>query len=227
MPSLTLYLIRHGETAWNAQSRLQGQTEIPLAPTGREQARQLAAHWASDPPPFTHCYSSDLSRAQETAQILLDSLPSSPHLQTDTRLRERNFGVWEGLTPQERSVKFGEIDTRDCPEGGEFWEDVWARMLDFLQDLWQKHAPQDATILIVGHGGSLRCLLAYAAGLPVQQLRQYRLENTSVSIITLITLSGETLKTSQALETLEALEALNECQKVILLLADTKHLQKA
>jgi 2,3-bisphosphoglycerate-dependent phosphoglycerate mutase len=208
---LTLYLVRHGETAWNAQSRLQGQTDIPLSDNGRQQARLLGAHWAAGiPPHFAACYASDLDRARETAQILLDALPgSTPVLQTDTRLRERNFGVWEGLTPHERAVKFGEVDTRDCPEGGEFWEDVWARMLSFLEMLWEKYNTQDASVLVVGHGGSLRCWLAYADGLGAEDLRRYQLPNTSLSIITL---QGNFT------------DSLEITQKRILLRTDTTHL---
>jgi 2,3-bisphosphoglycerate-dependent phosphoglycerate mutase len=187
--TLALTLVRHGETAWNAQSRLQGQTDIPLSDTGRAQARQLGNYWAQQEqsPIFTACYTSDLGRAEETAQIVLGALPLPiPTQQTDTRLRERNFGVWEGLTPHERAVKFGEIDTRDCPEGGELWEDVWARMLDCQKTLWKEHAAvKNSNILVVGHGGSLRCLLANAEGREPTELRRYVLPNISVSVITI------------------------------------------
>jgi 2,3-bisphosphoglycerate-dependent phosphoglycerate mutase len=209
---LTLTLVRHGETAWNAQSRLQGQTDIPLSDIGREQARLLGGYWAASnaPPHFTACYASDLGRAQETAQILLGALPPpTPTLQADNRLRERNFGVWEGLTPHERAVKFGEIDTRDCPVDGEFWEDVWVRMQWCLQNLWDTHASvtQDTNLLIVGHGGSLRCWLAYAEGADATDLRRYVLPNTSVSVISL------------------AGASLVEATKQIVLRADTNHLK--
>jgi 2,3-bisphosphoglycerate-dependent phosphoglycerate mutase len=211
--TLILTLVRHGETAWNAQSRLQGQTDISLSDTGRAQAQQLGRYWAvSDGPPrFTACYASDLGRAQETAQIVLGALPAPvPTLQSDTNLRERNFGIWEGLTPHERAVKFGEVDTRDCPEGGEFWEDVWVRMLVCQEILWERHAAlgvDSPNILVVGHGGSLRCWLANAEGADATQLRRYILPNTSVSVITL---RGESFA---------------EATKQVIRRADTNHLK--
>src|SRR5690242_8696605 len=94
----TLLLVRHGETDWNAEGRLQGQTDRPLNEYGRRQARELAERLAGDG--VVAIYASDLSRAKETAEIVGGRLGLP--VVVDPDLRERNWGTWEGLTPRER-----------------------------------------------------------------------------------------------------------------------------
>src|SRR5262252_2076150 len=94
----TLLLVRHGETDWNAEGRLQGHTDRPLSDFGRRQARALADELAGDS--IVAVYASDLSRARETAEIVAAQLGLEVAL--DPRLREKDWGTWEGLTPEER-----------------------------------------------------------------------------------------------------------------------------
>ncbi|MEZ5187956.1 MAG: histidine phosphatase family protein [Microbacterium sp.] len=106
----TLLLVRHGETDWNAARRIQGSTDIPLNDTGREQAREtaaaLAARFAGQAPVVA---SSDLSRARETAEIIAEALGvAGPRLYP--QLRERSYGVAEGMTIEEYLERFGAFD---------------------------------------------------------------------------------------------------------------------
>ena len=147
----TLLLVRHGETDWNADGRLQGQTDRPLSDYGREQALQLADDLQGEG--FDAIYSSDLSRARETAEIVGARLGLRVELDPD--LREKDWGNWEGLTSVERDrVEFV----------GESTEAHQERTLRALRRLSERH-PGDARILVVTHGGSMRRVQASALGL--------------------------------------------------------------
>jgi len=92
-----LILIRHGETLWNTERRMQGQLDSPLTERGLWQAQQLGLRLKDEP--FTTLYSSDLPRAARTAEQI--AIVTGHDILTDERLRERHFGVFEGLTQQE------------------------------------------------------------------------------------------------------------------------------
>src|SRR6266850_4226595 len=104
MRSTRLCLVRHGETAWNAEGRVQGQLDLPLSETGLAQARALAAVLAGES--FSAIYSSDLARARQTAQPLAGLLKKEVFL--DARLRERHYGVFQGMTYAEAGKRFPE-----------------------------------------------------------------------------------------------------------------------
>ncbi|MHB0939990.1 MAG: histidine phosphatase family protein, partial [Armatimonadota bacterium] len=107
---MKLYLIRHGQTDWNLAQRFQGQSDIPLNEIGRRQANALADRLSSQP--FEVAYSSDLQRALETAKVIAgDRL----EIKTDLRLREMDFGDWEGAT-------YNKIK-EECPGALTTWED--------------------------------------------------------------------------------------------------------
>jgi 2,3-bisphosphoglycerate-dependent phosphoglycerate mutase len=147
----TLLLIRHGETDWNADGRLQGHTDRPLSDHGRRQARKLAEELSGEE--IEAVYSSDLARARETAEIVGDRLGLPVEL--DPELREKDWGNWEGLTAVERDrVEFA----------GESTEAHQQRMLRALERISERH-PGDARVLVVTHGGSMRRVQAAAMGL--------------------------------------------------------------
>ena len=151
----TLLLVRHGETDWNADGRLQGQTDRPLSDFGRRQARRLADELADEE--LEAIYSSDLSRARETAEIVAERLGLSVVLDPD--LREKDWGTWEGLTAVERDrVEFA----------GESTEEHQERILRALRRIAERH-PGDGRVLVVTHGGSMRRVQTAALGwaLPV------------------------------------------------------------
>ena len=147
----TLLLVRHGETDWNADGRLQGQTDRPLSDFGRAQARRLADELESEAPDAI--YSSDLSRARETAEIVGETLGLPIVLDPD--LREKDWGTWEGLTAVERDrVEFV----------GESTEAHQERILHALRRIAERH-PGEERILVVTHGGSIRRVQTAALGL--------------------------------------------------------------
>jgi probable phosphoglycerate mutase len=151
----TLLLVRHGETDWNADGRLQGQTDRPLSDFGRRQARQLADELADEE--LEAVYSSDLTRARETAEIIGERLGLPVALDPD--LREKDWGTWEGLTAVERDqVEFV----------GESTEAHQGRILRALRRISEAH-PGGGRIVVVTHGGSMRRVQTAALGwaLPV------------------------------------------------------------
>lgn len=146
-----LLLVRHGETDWNADGRLQGQTDRPLSDFGRKQARRLADELAAEG--FEAIYSSDLARARETAEIIGARLGLPVELDPD--LREKDWGTWEGLTAVERDrVEFA----------GESTEAHQERILRALRRISESH-PDGTSILVVTHGGSIRRAQTAALGM--------------------------------------------------------------
>jgi broad specificity phosphatase PhoE len=149
-----LLLVRHGETDWNADGRLQGHTDRPLNDYGRRQARELAARLTGDA--VDAIYASDLARARETAEIVGAELGLPVVLDAD--LRERNWGTWEGLTPGERdTVEFA----------GESPEEHRERIMRAVHRIAERHPGQ--RVVVVTHGGSMRRIQAAVTGvaLPV------------------------------------------------------------
>ena len=146
----TLLLVRHGETDWNAEGRLQGHTDTPLNDYGRRQARTLADELAGEP--IDAVYSSDLARARETAEIVGGRLGLT--VVVDPGLREKNWGSWEGLTPAERErVEYA----------GETTEDHRERTLRTLSAIAVRHPGE--RVLVVTHGGSIRRVQAAVLGM--------------------------------------------------------------
>jgi 2,3-bisphosphoglycerate-dependent phosphoglycerate mutase len=151
----TLLLVRHGETDWNAEGRLQGHTDRPLNDFGRRQALRLAEEL--DGEEIHALYASDLARARETAEILGGRLGLPVVLDPD--LREKDWGSWEGLTSVERDrVEFV----------GESTEAHRERVLGAVRRIAERHPGQ--RVLVVTHGGSLRRIQAAVLGLALPVL---------------------------------------------------------
>jgi len=174
-----LYLARHGETDWNARGKLQGLTDIPLNEAGREQARALAARIEKEA--IGALVTSDLSRAAETGLIVADALGVVTR-HVDAELRERCFGVFEGLTREECATRHPEawrlwVEQTVTPEGAETRELAVARMTRALRRVAERSG--DAPTLVVSHGGAMRLLLIEWLGVKVPLIANgavYRVE---------------------------------------------------
>lgn len=176
---MNLILIRHGQTNWNLEQRFQGQSDIPLNETGRKQAHALAERLSAKR--FDAVYSSDLQRATETAKIIC-----APQIHPDLRLREVNFGDWEGMTYDEIKAKHPETLAaweadifKNAPPNGETLEGLSVRVQSMLDELRGKH--EDQKILIVAHGGVLQTLICLALKLPPTMYWQFHLSTASLS----------------------------------------------
>ena len=145
-----IYLVRHGETDWNRERRIQGSTDIPLNETGREQASVTGALLASRD--WDGVYASPLSRAFETAEIIAREL-GLPAPQAVPQLAERNYGDAEGLTGDEIDTRFAGTDI----PGRETREEVAARALPAIIALAENHPGE--SIVLVSHGGVIRTIL--------------------------------------------------------------------
>ncbi|MBE3589399.1 MAG: alpha-ribazole phosphatase [Firmicutes bacterium] len=181
--STLFYLVRHGETASNREGRYQGRLDVPLNEEGREQARRLATRLAGVA--FDAAYASDLSRAVETARILLEG--RDVELRLDPRLREMSYGRWEGLTAEEVQERFPEeweayrrdaVATRIA--GGESLEDVRRRVAAFAEDVL---ADAPRRVLVVSHGAALKTLLFALVGLDLRLRGRFVLDNASLTIL--------------------------------------------
>ena len=170
-------LIRHGLTDWNALGRKQGHSDIPLNDEGRRQAGLLAERLVTERESvqWDFIVASELSRAQETAQIIADRL-HIPLLEPDQRLKERSFGQVEGLTWQEREEKWG-ADWETLELGQEKVEDIQARGLEFLNHTMEQYPEQN--ILVVSHGGFLSQLFT----LLLKEAHTERIGNLSLTVL--------------------------------------------
>ena len=162
--------VRHGETDWNRQQILQGSRDVPLNEAGRQQALAFARRihgW-----PVDALYSSDLSRAWETAGILGHSLNLEPR--SSFAWREMDLGVWSGLDLEQIKMRFPEqMAALDRGEdisrgGGETWAQLQARTVDELERLSARHAGQ--VVLVISHGLTLKAILGHLIGLPFEYL---------------------------------------------------------
>jgi len=182
----TILLIRHGETAWNAERRLQGHLDIPLNPEGERQAGLLAAALAAAP--LDVLVSSDLMRARQTAQAIAD-LRGMP-LRIEPGLRERCYGGFEGLLYSEIEERFprefAAWQARDVdaalPPGanrGETFRAFFERATGAILALGAAHPGK--TLALVAHGGVLECAYRLARGLPLETPRDFKVFNASVN----------------------------------------------
>ena len=176
-------LIRHGETLWNRERRMQGHTDTLLSETGVRQARLLAQRLAQVE--FDALYSSDSSRARETARSV--AAVTGHELSVEPRLRERHFGVFEGLTGAEieasypdEYLRFKSRDPDFVVPGGESAHAFRARALGCLHEIAQRHA--DDVVVVVTHGLVLDLAYRAARDLPPEASRDAELINTGLNI---------------------------------------------
>jgi 2,3-bisphosphoglycerate-dependent phosphoglycerate mutase len=183
MQATQIIAVRHGETAWNVENRIQGQLDIPLNETGRWQAQRVARALAARDP-IAALYSSDLLRAWETAMSIADTTHLS--VQTDEGLRERGFGIFQGKTYTQietdwpaDSLRWRRRDPDWAPPEGESLVDFRTRVLDTVQSLAARHVGQQ--IAVVAHGGVMDILYRAAAGLELQEPRTWMLGNAAIN----------------------------------------------
>lgn len=188
-----LVLVRHGETAWNRATRIQGHTDIPLSPLGLVQAQRLAEALADEP--LAAIYSSDLSRARQTAEAV--AAAQGLAISFDAALRERAFGRFEGLSWEEIDRGYPEDAARwrrrepdFAVGGGESLTVFSARCLAAARRAAVAHPGQ--SIALVAHGGVLDCLYRAATQVALDAPRSWQLGNATINRL-LATPEGFTL----------------------------------
>lgn len=179
-----IYLIRHGETQWNRERRLQGQLDSPLTEEGIQQAHALADKLSRIG--FCAVYSSDLDRARRTTHIII-SRCDQMSVTYDSRIRERHFGKFQGLTWQEVSEKYpveaaGEFagDPMNQAPGGESKHQLLNRAMPFFNEIADRHAA--GKVLVISHGGVLNVWTKFVLQLPLEIPRRFHLANAAVNI---------------------------------------------
>ena len=179
--SMRLWLIRHGETDWNAEQRIQGRTDIPLNSVGHQQAQCVAECFSAQP--IQAIYSSDLSRALQTARPLADRL--ALNLEPNSAFAERDFGVFQGLTADEIAQahpddyqRWQSRDASFAPDGGESLIQFQSRVELAMNDLSQRH--QGQSVVVVSHGGFLDMVYRLGHGVAMNQARDWKIPNAGI-----------------------------------------------
>jgi len=187
MSSTHICFIRHGETTWNAERRMQGHIDIPLNTAGMGQAKRLATALTQTKHSFDAIYSSDLERALHTANVVANALSLAVH--TTPQLRERNVGQLQGLLLSEAPILLPEIWQSHIAReldldlgGGESIRAFHQRMQEVLELLLRQHRGQ--SILAVSHGGSLDIIYRIVTQQALDAERVAVVPNTSLNWIT-------------------------------------------
>jgi probable phosphoglycerate mutase len=180
-----ILFVRHGETNWNVEGRLQGQTDIPLNALGRYQSEDVARRLTKllDNPAHSRWIVSPLGRTRETAEIARRTLGLDPKsYETDDRLKEITFGIWEGNTWAELRGKFPTAEAeRDknkwgfVPPKGESYEMLVERLRPWIKTLKQE-------TVVVSHGGVARALMAIIANVPPQDAPRHDIHQGRVLV---------------------------------------------
>lgn len=184
-----IWVVRHGETPWNTVRRVQGWEDIELNAIGISQAHALGRHLAANTQsthPIDAIYSSDLKRAHVTASIIGESLGLTP--QIEPGVRERNFGVLQGLifhTMHEHQPEAAKIWASRDPDGvipsGETLGTFHRRVVQAIDNIAARHTGQ--RVMVVSHGGAMDIIWRHASQLSLQTDRQTPIVNTSVNRI--------------------------------------------
>jgi 2,3-bisphosphoglycerate-dependent phosphoglycerate mutase len=179
-----LLLVRHGQSTWNHEHRIQGQLDPPLSDEGRRQAARLGRRLAGRK--FSGFYTSDLQRALETSRVIGEALGIEPTPMEG--LREIYLGEWEGLLTEELAVRYPvawagwtEEPDWDLVPGGEGSAQFEARVKVALDSLFGRH--QQGDVLAVTHGGVIQIALHHVVGRKGRGIFPFRIQNTSMSVI--------------------------------------------
>ena len=181
MKETEIILIRHGETEWNSQKRMQGHSNSDLSSVGQAQIQALG-QWTKNVP-FDLIYSSDSLRAKQTAEAITQF--SGHELQFDQRLREKNLGVFEGLTSEEARERHPEVfrlfktaGSKYVVDEGESTQQLQDRALEIVNEIRIKH-PEER-VLLVTHGGFIRVVMKHSLGLSLETPTRFLIRNTGV-----------------------------------------------
>ncbi len=179
-----MILVRHGQSTWNREHRIQGQLDPPLSDEGRRQAELLARRLAGHR--LAGFYASDLKRAFETAEAIEPQVDLEPV--PTPGLREIYLGEWEGLRTSEIAERFpdawaswSEKPDWDLVPGGEGAARFETRVIATLEDILGRHAHGD--LLLVTHGGVIQVALHRVIGRPSKGLFPFKIQNTSISVV--------------------------------------------
>jgi len=179
-----IFIVRHGETVWNLEGRIQGHTDVALSGKGIDQAARLAHRLSSVS--FDAAYASDLSRASATASRILQGRDVPLH--PTSRLREYHKGAFEGMTDEELRARFPDEylsyvskDLDYAPKGGESTRDVSDRMSSVICEIKERHLGE--RVLVVGHGGSLRAAMMALLGMPLDANWRFVFGNCTLTIV--------------------------------------------
>jgi len=181
MKETEIILIRHGETEWNSQQRMQGHSNSDLSSVGQAQIQALG-QWMKNVP-FDLIYSSDSLRAKQTAEAITQF--SGHELKIDLRLREKNLGVFEGLTSEEARERHPEVfrlfktaGSKYVIDEGESTQQLQDRALEIVDEIRIKH-PEER-VLLVTHGGFIRVVMKHSLGLSLETPTRFLIRNTGV-----------------------------------------------
>ena len=181
MKETEIILIRHGETEWNSQQRMQGHSNSDLSSVGQVQIQALG-QWMKNAP-FDHIYSSDSLRAKQTAEAITQF--SGHELKIDLRLREKNLGVFEGLTSEEARERHPEVfrlfktaGSKYVIDEGESTQQLQDRALEIVDEIRIKHPEEH--VLLVTHGGFIRVVMKHSLGLSLETPTRFLIRNTGV-----------------------------------------------
>lgn len=200
----TIVVVRHGETAWNYEERMQGWAPVPLNETGREQADAVGS-WLADRYDVDAVHASDLLRTEETAERILSHLstgqgadrgssagagPASPDVSFERAWRERDVGVYQGLTYTDVFERFPEFGLGEAavdaaarmPDSGESLEEVYERVTERF-DAVLAEAAADETRLVVTHGGPIYMLYRHVKDVDIREaVLEHRMDNCGVTV---------------------------------------------
>jgi|TARA_B110000444_G_scaffold248797_1_gene273118 probable phosphoglycerate mutase len=181
MKKTEIIFIRHGETEWNSQQRMQGHSNSDLSSVGQAQIQALG-QWMKNVP-FDHIYSSDSLRAKQTAEAITQF--SGHELKIDLRLREKNLGVFEGLTSEEARKLHPEVfslfktaGSKYVIDEGESTQQLQDRALEIVDEIRIKHLEE--RVLLVTHGGFIRVVMKHSLGLSLETPTRFLIRNTGV-----------------------------------------------
>ncbi len=183
---MRIIFVRHGQTVWNIEHRYQGHSDTDLSEVGIRQAEQVADRLAGEA--IAAVYSSDLRRASDTGSMVAER--HGLEVRTDPRLRECEFGEWEGLTVAQIRERYAEIYRRYQVDSvnqraprGERLESLVERTGEAIEEIARRHP--DDTVVIAGHGGTVHAAICHMLRASLYTFRKIRIDNCSVTTFSL------------------------------------------